>query len=395
MPTYGTRCGNYPANEVAGTEVSSTYEGRHLTFLESELHHPTHTPELVDKGDPCVVGREIVGVAFLSAVAATDLIAIDTEGIWNLTVVATDDFGSVAVAPGDALFINRSTCVISKIADPAVNTPFGYSLGTITSGATAVIAVKVHFDPTPGGEVDDSYIVVSTSGNDTYGKGSFSSPIASVTKALTLLTATRLTIYIMPGDYAEAATLTWPNLQGVRIIGLDGQGNVVISNTNAAAQVLLINPTYTAETLECFLENVCIKHAAQVGIQVNNTNMTKKLLIHLKGVSTEQVSTGDSIDVLHATAGQAIRIYAVDCDEIEGLVDIDGANADDRFRFYSCVLIGGLTEVGAVAGELTLKGCVVLTSGLAYDAAMVVSVWASAYRTDAGVYSTLAESLNG
>lgn len=239
-------------------------------------------------------------------------------------------------------------------------------------------------------------IWVAPHGNDV-ATGGPDDPYLTITKGLSKVTTTRKTIFVLPGDYAEAATLTWPNINGVRIVGLDDCGNVVISNVHphAAAAVITINPTYTAESFEAFLENVCISHEAQVGIQINNTNMTKKLLIHLKGVSSEQVSTGDSIDVLHATAGQAIRIYAKDCDEIEGLVDIDCANADDRFRFYNCVLIGGLTEVGAVAGELTLKGCVVLTSGLAYDGAMVMSVWASAYRTDAGVYSTLTESLNG
>jgi len=246
-----------------------------------------------------------------------------------------------------------------------------------------------------GMTVDATSIYVSTKGNDTVGDGSLNNPVATVTKALTLVSATRKTIFVAAGDYAEAAILTWPNINGVRIIGTEGQGNIVISNANAAASVIIISPTYTAESFEAFIQNVNIKHAAQVGIQINNTNMSKKLIIQLKNVSTEQVSTGDSIDVLHAAAGQAIRIYASGCDEIEGLVDIDCANADDRFRFYDCTLIGGLTEVGAVAGELTLKGCIVLTSGLAYDATMVVSIFASAYRTDAGVYSTLAESLNG
>lgn len=145
MPTYGTRCGVYPANGTAGTEVSSTYEGRHLSFLESELVHPSHTDSLVDKGDPVVLG-EIVGVAFKSAVAATDYIAIDTEGVWNLSVVAVNDNGNIAVAAGQELYINKSTAVISRIQNPATNTPFGYALGAVSSGQTAVIAVKIHFD---------------------------------------------------------------------------------------------------------------------------------------------------------------------------------------------------------------------------------------------------------
>jgi len=142
-------CGVYPDADtrVAGTEVSSTYEGRHLTFLESELTHPTHADDFVDKGDPVVVGAQIVGVAFKSAAAATDLIAIDTEGIWVQSVVAYNDFGPSAVAAGDQLYINRTTCEISKRSNETTHSPFGYALGAIGDGSTATIAVKVHFDP--------------------------------------------------------------------------------------------------------------------------------------------------------------------------------------------------------------------------------------------------------
>lgn len=132
---------------VAGDEVSSTYEGRHLEFSESQLTHPSHTDNLVDKGDPVVVGENIVGVAFKSALLNTDLVAIDTEGIWQLSVVATDQSGDSAVAVGDELFINKTTAIISKNYDKNVSIRLGYALYPITGGVTDVIPVKVHFDP--------------------------------------------------------------------------------------------------------------------------------------------------------------------------------------------------------------------------------------------------------
>jgi len=143
-------CGTYPdADELAaGTEVSSTYEGRHITVLESEITHPTHADGFVDKGDPVLVGDDVVGVAFASASAATDLIAIDTEGIWVQDVNAADDGGNVAVAAGDELFINTTTCAISKITDANTQRHFGWALGAVDSGNTDTIAVKVHADPT-------------------------------------------------------------------------------------------------------------------------------------------------------------------------------------------------------------------------------------------------------
>lgn len=143
---------------TAGDEVSSTYEGRHLTFSESQMVHPYHADGFVDKGEPVIVGENIVGVAFSSAAAATDLITIDTEGIWQLSVVATNEDGNIAVAVGDQLFINKSDGIISKNPNKNTHQRFGYALYPITSGETDVIPVKVHFDP------DDATELVGVSG---------------------------------------------------------------------------------------------------------------------------------------------------------------------------------------------------------------------------------------
>jgi len=141
----------------AGDECSSTYEGRHLTIDESYLTHPYHADGFVDGGEPVVCG-DIVGVAFTSAAAATDLIAIDTEGIWFLTALDVNDEGTSAIALGDEITINKTTAVLSKIQDKNTNQRFGYALGTVSNGgAGAVVAIKVHWAP------DDAIERVGTS----------------------------------------------------------------------------------------------------------------------------------------------------------------------------------------------------------------------------------------
>jgi len=149
----------------AGDECSSTYEGRHITFEESYLTHPTHADGFVDKGDPIVCGR-IVGVALASAAAATDFIAIDTEGIWFLSAVAVDDAGNSAINEGDAIFINRTTAVLSKITNIGTQQPYGYALGDVASGQTDIVAIKVHQDPT----VDAQVALFNTVATTAYGK---------------------------------------------------------------------------------------------------------------------------------------------------------------------------------------------------------------------------------
>jgi hypothetical protein len=382
----------YDEFDIAGKEVSSTYEGRHVTFPESYLVHPSHTDGLVDGKDPVLAGN-IVGVALKGAAANTDQIAIDTEGIWALTVVATDQLGNSAVAVGDEIYINRITAVLSKNSDLESNIPFGVALMSASSGVTDVIAVKVHND-SPIAQFDESYIVVSKGGNDTYGDGSFESPFLTFTKAFTMLSATRKTIYGFPGEYIEAAPLVWPNINGVQIVGLEGQGNVVISESSAGTEVIDITPTFTSASMEAFLENICVKHTAQIGIEIDNTNMTKKLLVHLKSVSTEQVSTGDSISIDNLASGNAIRVYMEGCREIEGLVHFTAANASDKFRAYDSVLAGGLTTAGAVTLEVMLQAVIVLAGALTIgDATALLTYRGCLYRTDAdpSVYSELAD----
>jgi hypothetical protein len=149
---------------TAGEECSSTYEGRHITIEEQYLIHPYHSDGLVDKGDPVLIDDGvspcIVGVAFSSAAAATDLIAIDTEGIWYLDVFGrvsdgTSDGVALALGAGDPVGImvtpGVNTVILTGESDWSHFRPFGFLLGDVTASTTAetTVAVKVHNDFVP------------------------------------------------------------------------------------------------------------------------------------------------------------------------------------------------------------------------------------------------------
>lgn len=147
----------YVTGKSAGDEISSTSEGRYLSLEESLLTHPYHADTFVDKGDPVLVGDEIVGVAMNSAVAATDYITIDTEGIFALNVFGCISDGTVngaahTLTAGDPVYIKRvpgtDTTILSGQADPQNYRRFGYLLGDVTadleSGTPDLVAVKIH-----------------------------------------------------------------------------------------------------------------------------------------------------------------------------------------------------------------------------------------------------------
>jgi len=235
-----------------------------------------------------------------------------------------------------------------------------------------------------------SVIVISPSGSDTLGVGTFANPYKTLTKAFAVATALRPTIFMLPGEYAEAAMVVWPNISGLSVIGM---GDVSISNAGAGAAVIDVHPTYTASTMSITLNGVNIAAEEQIGLRVDNAHMTKKLNIYLDGVSFEMDTSGDSVDVVDTVTTQAIRIYARNC-SFEGLVHVTGGNAGERYRFTNCDFIGGLTTATAVAYEVTLVGCTMLTSGITVDVANQLTNVGCVYRTDAdpAVYTEFANA---
>ena len=93
-------------------------------------------------GDPVVVGQ-IAGVCLndnaSSASGAVNQVA--TKGVFDLSVKGIDGGGNSAVAYGDAIyFVSGDTPKLSKKATGVL---FGYACGTVSSGATATISVKL------------------------------------------------------------------------------------------------------------------------------------------------------------------------------------------------------------------------------------------------------------
>jgi len=239
-------------------------------------------------------------------------------------------------------------------------------------------------------------IVVAKNGDDTLGDGSDAKPFLTITKAMTLWTALRPTIVVKPGEYAEAATLTWPNITGLTLMGL-AKDTVVISNADAAAQVLLIAPTFTASTFGASIKNIGIAADTQIGINVLNANMTKKLNVYLDGVTAEMDTSGDSLNAAGTVSGQAIRLYVKNC-EFEGLVHAVMNDAGSRLRCELCTLTGGFTVAGNVAAEASFFACRILTSGETItDAAWRVTYAACVNFTDADptVHTAVVDAAEG
>lgn len=102
-------------------------------------------PATPASGDPVLVGQ-IPGIALINEESTAD-VTVDTAGVYSLSVkgVTTAAAGS-AVAIGDLIYyVPGNTPKLSKAVGDAGATRFGYALGTVGSGATATIPVKVGY----------------------------------------------------------------------------------------------------------------------------------------------------------------------------------------------------------------------------------------------------------
>lgn len=96
-------------------------------------------------GDPVLIGQ-LPGVALINE--DTDgLTTVKTNGVYNFSVkgVTTAAAGS-AVAVGDLIYyVPGNTPKLSKASGDAGAVRFGYALGTVGSGSTATIPVKIGY----------------------------------------------------------------------------------------------------------------------------------------------------------------------------------------------------------------------------------------------------------
>ena len=280
----------------------------------------------------------------------------------------------------------------------AADLSYSRALVLEASGAENDLATVLLVGQVPGLSSESAvqeYLVVSKNGSDTLGSGSFLAPYLTITKAFSQVTTGRMKVLVYAGGYEEAASLTWPDVNGVELVAV---GGTVTITAPGVAQVIKIDPAAATGTWSATMENICLDHEdGQVGLQVDNATVGKRINIYLKNFSANaETPANASIDINRSgAAGDAIRVYAEGSGElVEGLVTVITESTDDRFRFKGMRLIGGLTVVGAVACEVTLINTGVKTGGLTVDGANKLTNVGCWYETDANpnVYTNFANA---
>lgn len=202
-------------------------------------------------------------------------------------------------------------------------------------------------------------IYVTKDGNDTSGNGSQLFPYLTVARGIEDVTATRVNIFVGPGDFEETTTLVWPTIGGVKLFGAGTMWQTTIAAA-AGDQVINVAPGVQTSTFTFSIQGVHLEHSnGQDGLLLNNTSMTKKLNCYLGHVGMDGESDDYSLLVIHADTDNAVRIYADDDNGgWAGKVDLAAANASDRFYAKNIAFAGDDFDAGGdVASTIRLDYC--------------------------------------
>ena len=355
----------------------------------------TTSPVQPTSGAPVRYGY-LTGLA-LTTYRSTDNLTTVDFGNFVCSIPVTAAGGNIAA--GDALYYRDSITGVTNYSTGTYY--FGVAMGAVTSGSTTTINV-VH-TPSPGagtlgsgtigatnlasnsvitvkindGAVtaaklgsdtyDPGIIVVSTTGSDTLGNGSYALPFLTVTKAFTLVTPTRATVILEPGYYSEAAPLVWPTISNVQLLGTGIQGTYLTAP--GTTQVITITPGAQTASWQAVIENIYIVHstAGEDGILLNNTGAGKKLSLYLKNIGDYAASDSDNVLITtHTDTANAIRVFweGGTGGYVVGKVYFDVKNASDMLYIEGVELRGGITTTAdAVAVQMRFKDCILKESG--------------------------------
>lgn len=270
----------------------------------------------IDSGDVVVLGDMIsIAVADI-AISGTGVVEIDN--VHELAATSADEW-----SVGDQLYWDATNKALTNVA-----------LGHIRAGvaaedkAAATVLADVCLNLNSSAE---GFVVYNTT---------------SLIAALAACTATNNKILLRPAVYLLAATLELP-AHNLSLTGLGAVGDVEIvgPDDDSVTPLIEIAPTGLTSTVVFQFDHIYVEHGDGVGIQIDNAQggSGRKIILSMRDCETG----GDeaAIDVDHDLGSEGVCLY-IDDSYIEGKINFDCGNDDDRLYFKNCQLDGVLDTTG-------------------------------------------------
>ena len=272
-----------------------------------------------------------------------------TAGTWNATAVgaAYGGTGLTSYTIGDIVYASGAT-TLAALADVATGNAL-ISGGVGAAPSYGKIGLTTHVSGTlpvangGTGRTAGNYSVYSreihvssADGDDTTGDGTLINPVQTITKALTLQTATRLTVLVHPGVYTESPTVTTTNttIATSELTGANTQVNGTLT-LSAAARVsgLKMNNLTITGTGSTYISNCTVDTRLQKTgsnyVEIINTELQCTLGVQISGAGLVSIVGNKcwAVTVSNASANVLIK----DCYQVitpsvtAGTLQIDGS----------------------------------------------------------------------
>ena len=225
----------------------------------------------------------------------------------------------------------------------------------------------------PQGEPGTSFIgydreihVSGTDGSDVSGNGDFLTPVASITKALTLITADRKSIVVHPGVYYESPSITtqYTRITAPGLLGGDTQIVGTLS-TNTGCTISGIKIQNVTVTAASGTGNVNILNCDISGT-LTKSSSASYMLVRLCDVANASITGAGSVAMLGGNLNFVTVNHASANVLIKGAYAVSPVLTSGQLSLTDSIVVAAATYAvtAAASSVLTLANSQLLTSAL-------------------------------
>ena len=286
--------------------------------------------------------------------------------------------GSINIAGGSSISVTPTGNTLT-----IAYTGGGGGGNTGATGATGPTGPQGNTGATgPQGNTGTSFLgydyeihVSQVDGNDTTGNGDLLTPVASITKALTLVDSQRKTIIVHPGTYTESPSITvqYTTITGPGLIG----GNIVISgtiSTNTGCTISGIKMTNLTVTTPSGAGNVNILNCEVSGTFTKSSNADYTVL-RLCDLTSASI-TGAGLVAIFGGNPNFITVNNASANVIvKSTVTVSPVLTAGTLSIVDSVVVAAVTNAvtSAASSVITLANSQLLTSALNNVAPVVLN----------------------
>jgi len=305
-------------------------------------------------------------------IASTSFVRTEISNLVNSAPATLDTLNELALALGSDA--NFSTTVASGLGSKAALSGAIFT-GNISAPSGNFTSLTASGIPLINGGYDYEIHVSQIDGNDTTGNGDLLNPVASITKALTLVGSQRKTIIVHPGTYTENPSITvqYTTITGPGLIG----GNIVISgtlSTNTGCTIAGIKMTNLTIATPTGAGNVNILNCEISGTLTKSSNADYTVL-RLCDYGSASITGAGLVAIFGGNPNFTTVNNASANIIIKSAVTVAPVLTSGTLSLVDSIVVAAVTNAitSASSSVITLANCQMLTSALSNVAPVVLS----------------------